>query len=295
MTQSRITTPRTAFKSSRLTSFTEKTNRTNSTFHITFSNLPSARQKLPKNKVVPPYIQPTKTKIFRSSEEAAEFYDIKPIVSSIHLSPKYDQIYFSNVFDDSLFSSFLIAFISSYFPFLTEFMNLCNEGEISLKNVCNELKLLSNESPSNNISYFIMLFQSLNVSIAGPMHFDSLSDLEVVFQAEFEKNHTEDIIVKSQIKSFPPNLVKVKSSTVLNLTGQDLSFNYKLRWVIATKDDIYFPVIFHSDFTADVMYDCSKSQLFGSLSALFYSGAEIVYVCYSLRDHDCPEIKLCNE
>lgn len=310
---------RSSFKNPNLLNYTEKSKTPN--FHITFPNAQPS-QKSPKTptsreisyskeiSLIKPssarttlaapvrisssnYISPTRTKIFDSVSAIENFYNIQPISSiDYQCIPQCQEIFFSNPLSDSLFSSILVCFISSYFHFLSEFTDICNNGEISLEYSLKTLQHFTFETITNKISDFVSLFQSMSISITGPMHFDTISDIEVVFQAEFEKNHTQDIVISNDIKTIPPDHIKVKSISVSKLTNQDLTFEYNLRWAVAIKGEKYFPVVFRKDFVADVLYHCTLSHLFGSMSALFYSGAKIAYLCYSLRANDCPPIKI---
>lgn len=313
---------RSSFKNPNLLNYSEKSKTPN--FHITFSNLmptqkppitPTSREFSHSKEVslVKPssartamstpvritssnYISPTKTKIFDSIQTIENFYEINQITQNDYqITPQFPEIFFTNPLSDSLFSSILISFIASYFNFLSEFTDICKEGEISLEYSLKILQQFTFETITNKISDFVSIFQSMCISITGPMHFDTMSDVEVVLQAEFEKNRTQDVVISSEIKTIPPDHIKVKSIKVNNITGQDLFFEYNLRWAIAVKGEKYFPVVFRKDFVADVLYQCTDSHLFGSMSALFYSGARIAFFCYSLRENDCPPIKIHND
>ncbi|KAK8846112.1 hypothetical protein M9Y10_020115 [Tritrichomonas musculus] len=312
---------RASFKNPNLLNYPEKNKSPN--FHITFSNLQSSQKsKTPTSRefisskevsLIKPssartasatpvriastnYISPVRTKIFDSLSAIENYYNMQQI-SQINSQAKtnYQEIFFSNPLSDSLFSSILVAFITSYFELLSQFIDITQDGEVSLEQSLKALQHLTFETITNQISDFISLFKSMNISITGPMYFDSLSDLEVILQAEFEKNQTEDVIISCNIDEIAPNLIKVKSSIVQKFTGQQLAFEYNLRWAIAMKGEKYFPIIFRKDFVADVLYQCTLSHLFGSMSAVFYSGAKINLLCYSLRPNDCPLIRIHND
>ena len=277
--------------------------------YLTFSNDQHAKSALqisykgnsglkPKKtaKMTPLHFSPAKTQIFGTCESAAEFYDIKPILHHVKNAPHFDEIFFTEPIENTLVSSFIIVFISSYFNFLMDFTDICNDGEVSINKFMKNFKLFSNEifNNANDMSTFVQTFQYLNVSLFGPAKANSYQDLQSSLQYKFESNHTEDIIFEYNINEPPKNQVTVKSANVYDLTEQNLNFEYKLRWIIAFKNDRYFPVILREDYCADVLYEHMGSHIFGSVSSLFYSGVQLKYVCYSLRKHDCPKIRIQN-
>ena len=279
-------------------------------FHIPFSNVTSV-QRTPKStyrkeffsttkyslspRPTKSYTSPMKTKIFHSLSSIYDFYQIEPITPKSITNSNDLSLYFSHPLNDSFISSLLVVFLLSHFDFFSSFLTLFNEyGEINLEKAKLEIETLILDSLANDLSQFIIHLQSLSISIIGPMEFDSLLNLEVVMQAEFEKNHTEEILISNKLLTIPPNTIKVKSLFVEKVTGEEYLVEYKLIWAICQKDDRYFPVLLRDDFTCDVLYRCTYSYLFGSIESLYYSGAKILYVCYSLRHFSYPSIRLCN-
>jgi hypothetical protein len=264
-----------------------------------FSHLP-ARPELAKTASISVQpVTPTKTVSFKSSDSVFAHYgfqSVRPPAQPVNLALEID---FKNPLPDEIDSALMVVFVCSRYGFCRSLFNEVREVVIVISNADRSIQLLNPVSDRlevdafEKVQRFLSFLQFLNISISEAKRITSLEELQS-FAEEFSSISGEDIVFSLPIDFVPPDAINVTSISVCDATdgASSLESKYLAQWGIAFHNNHFFPIIIRPNGEVDVLHFRVENNRFGSIKSLIYSGSQIQFICYSIRPHECPQIKL---
>jgi hypothetical protein len=209
------------------------------------------------------------------------------------------EIVLSNPLPDEIDSALMVAFVCSRYVFGRSVFNEMRDRVIDISNTYRSIQLLNSVSESGEvgtiekIQQFLALLQFLNISISEAKSITSIENIQS-FTEDFYANSGEDKVFALPTDLIPPDAVIVKSTAVDIATdgSSSLESKYLAQWGIAFRSGHFLPVIIRLNGEVDALHHCVENNRFGSMKSLIYSGAQIQFICYSIRPQECPQIRL---
>jgi hypothetical protein len=270
--------------------------------HPWFSHLPAPPElartiTLPAR---PTYIPPTKTTLFKSSDSVSAYYKLEAVAPPTPAVNGGFEIEFINPLPDELDSALTITFVCSRYSFCATLFSNIQSHRIDITNTYRSIQLLNpienvdSTDPIQKAHAFLSIIRSLNISISEPLSVKSLEELQTHAEQIFFTSHEEDIVFSIPNDIVPPNTIVFKSTAVDHATagGSFLEVKYHVHWGIAIRAGSYLPIIVQANGEVDALYHCVANNHFGSIRSLVYSDVPIEFICYSIRPHECPEIRI---